>query len=438
MNTADLLLEIAVEELPAHSLLPMVGHLAEQLHKELAEAGFAAPDATVKQFATPRRLGVLVSAVKGRQEDQAVEKRGPAVAAAFDDDGNPTKALQGFARGCGVEPSELERIETDKGEWLIFRTVAEGQQLADFLDGVLNTIVRQMPSPRRMRWSDGDIEFLRPVLATTLMHGADVLPLTVLGTTASNTVAGHRFHAPGPFTLNQASDYEDVLLQQGKVVASFQARRERVVEMVEKCAAAEGASVVMDPGLVDEVTALVEWPVAVSGVYEKHFLELPKEALIQTMEENQKYFALVDSDGKLRPGFITVSNIDSSRMETVSSGNERVIRPRFADTLFFWEKDGAQTLASRVESLEKVLFQEKLGSLLDKTVRLESISEYMAGEFGADSVLAARAARLSKCDLVTDTVGGWRRCKVSRVTTWQQPMVSLRKYVPPCVSSTIR
>ena len=232
MNTADLLLEIAVEELPAHSLLPMVGHLAEHLHKELADAGFAAPDATVKQFATPRRLGVLVSAVKGRQEDQAVEKRGPAVAAAFDDDGNPTKALQGFARGCGVEPSELERIETDKGEWLIFRTVAEGQQLADFLDGALNTIVRQMPSPRRMRWSDGDIEFLRPVLATTLMHGADVLPLTVLGTTASNTVAGHRFHAPGPFTLNQASDYEDVLLQQGKVVASFQARRERVLSLI--------------------------------------------------------------------------------------------------------------------------------------------------------------------------------------------------------------
>ncbi len=404
-NTSDLLFEIAVEELPAGSLLSMAGHLAEQLHKALADAGFAAVGGPVKQYATPRRLAVLIGNVKARQEDQAVEKRGPAVAAAFDADGNPTKAVQGFARSCGVDVSELERIETPKGEWLIFRSMAEGQSLAAFLDSILGGIIKQIPSPRRMRWSDGEVEFLRPVTGTALLHGSEVLSLEVLGTTTGNAISGHRFHAPGPFTLNQASEYESVLLQQGHVVADFDKRRQRIVESVEQCAASANASVVMDAALVDEVTALVEWPVAVSGTYDEHFLELPKEALIQTMEENQKYFALVDGAGNLKPGFVTVSNIDSSNVETVVSGNERVIRPRFADTLFFWEKDSAQKLASRTEMLEKVLFQEKLGSLLDKTTRLESISEYIAGQFGADTALAKRAAHLSKCDLVTDTVG---------------------------------
>lgn len=404
MNTADLLFEIAVEELPATSLQPMVGHLAEHLHKELVAGGFATANSAVKQFATPRRLAVIVADVVARQQQQAVEKRGPAVAAAYDADGNPTKALQGFARSCGVEPAELERIETEKGEWLVFRTVAEGQTLAAFLEPTLTSIVRQMPSPRRMRWSDGDTEFLRPVRAINLLHGGDVLPLQLLGVTAGNSIAGHRFHAPGPFELNTASDYEEVLLK-GYVIADFAARRQRVVELVEACAQKAGATVVMDPALVDEVTALVEWPVAVSGAFDKHFLDLPKEALIQTMEVNQKYFALVDSAGNLQPGFVTVSNIESTHVDTVSSGNERVIRPRFADTLFFWEKDAATGLHTRVEALEKVLFQEKLGSLRDKTNRLESLSEYMAGEFSTDASHAIRAAHLSKCDLVTDTVG---------------------------------
>ena len=215
MNTADLLFEIAVEELPATALQPMVGYLAEHLQKELVAAGFATAGGLVKQFATPRRLAVLVSDVVGRQQEQAVEKRGPAVAAAYDADGNPTKALQGFARSCGVEPAALERIETDKGEWLVFRSVAEGQTLAAFLESTLATIVRQIPSPRRMRWSDGDTEFLRPVRAINLLHGKDVLPLQLLGVRAGNSISGHRFHAPGPFELETASDYEKVLLDKG-------------------------------------------------------------------------------------------------------------------------------------------------------------------------------------------------------------------------------
>ncbi len=405
MNAADLLFEIAVEELPATALQPMVGHIAEHLKKELVAADFAPGNCLVREFATPRRLAVIVSDVVSRQQQQSVERRGPALAAAFDSDGNPTKALQGFARSCGVEPVALERMKTDKGEWLVFRSVAEGQTLSGFLESVLNTIVKQIPSPRRMRWSDGDTEFLRPVRAVNLLHGDEVLPLQVLGVTAGNSLAGHRFHAPGPFELASASEYEEVLLNQGRVIADFNKRRQRVVELVEACASRAGASVVMDPALVDEVTALVEWPVAVSGAFDQHFLELPKEALIQTMEVNQKYFALVDAQGNLQPGFVTVSNIESTNADSVKSGNERVIRPRFADTLFFWEKDAATELHTRAESLDKVLFQEKLGSLLDKTERLSSLCEYLAGEFSADASSASRAAQLSKCDLVTDTVG---------------------------------
>lgn len=405
MNTADLLFEIAVEELPASALEPMVQHLADGLKKELDDAGFTGKANPVSQFATPRRIAVLIGDVVGQQEEQAVEKRGPAVKAAFDADGNPTKAVQGFARSCGVEPAALERIQTDKGEWLVFRTVAAGLSLADFLKSRLPALLRQIPSPRRMRWSDGETEFLRPVRAVALMHGAEVLPLDVLGQTASNQIAGHRFHAAGPFTLKNASDYESVLKKEGYVIASFSERRKLIIEQVEASAKGAGANVIMDPALVDEVTALVEWPVALAGSFDKHFLELPKEALIQTMEENQKYFALLDAAGNLQPGFVTVSNIESSAPETVKTGNERVIRPRFDDTLFFWKKDSGQPLAARLESLDKVLFQEKLGSLLDKTHRLESVCGYIASELGEDELIARRAATLSKCDLVTDTVG---------------------------------
>jgi len=405
VNSNDLLFEIGVEELPATSVQPMAAHLAEHLVKVLEEGGFVPAKTECNQYATPRRLAVLLPDVLERQEDQAVEKRGPAVAAAFDDEGNPTKALQGFARSCGVEANELERIETDKGEWLVFRSVASGQTLAEFLQESLPAIIKQLPSPRRMRWSDGDTEFLRPVRSIALIHGSAVLPLELLGQTSGNQIAGHRFHAPGPHQLKQASDYESLLQNQAHVVASFDQRRQMVIEQVEACAKKAGSQVVMDPALVDEVTALVEWPVAISGSFDEHFLSLPKEALIQTMEENQKYFALLDADGNLKPGFVTVSNIESNNFATVITGNERVIRPRFEDTLFFWEKDSRESLESRLPLLEKVLFQEKLGSVLDKTKRLESLCSYMAKALNADEVQAKRAATLSKCDLVTDTVG---------------------------------
>lgn len=405
MNTNDLLFEIGVEELPAGSVQPMAAHLAGQLTKSLQEGGFINAGAQCRQFATPRRLAVLVADVAERQEDQSVEKRGPAVASAFDAEGKPTKALQGFAKSCGVSPDELERVATDKGEWLVFRTVASGQTLAEFLQEALPAIIKQMPSPRRMRWSDGDAEFIRPVRSIVVLHGTSVLPLELLGQSAGNEITGHRFHAPGPHIIKQAAEYESLLKNDAHVVASFDERRRMVAEQVEACAKKAGAQVVMDAALVDEVTALVEWPVAISGSFDDHFLSLPKEALIQTMEENQKYFALIDGDGNLKPGFVTVSNIDSKNFETVVTGNERVIRPRFEDTLFFWEKDSREPLEARLPMLEKVLFQEKLGSVLDKTRRLQSLSKYMAHELNADEQQAERAAMLSKCDLVTDTVG---------------------------------
>lgn len=407
MNHSDLLIEIGVEELPAASVLPMAESLGGSLASALADAGFstAGDKALAQIFATPRRLAVLVSNVAAQQQDQSVERKGPSMAAAYDDNGEPTKALQGFARSCGVEPSELEKVSTDKGDWLVFKSTATGQTLSAFLSENLPKALKQLPSPRRMRWSDGDTEFLRPLRWLTALHGSDLVPLQVLGFDAVPYTYGHRFHAPGELTLASASAYPERLRKDGYVLADYAERRDKVLAEVEKCARQAGADVVMAAALVDEVTSLVEWPVAIAGRYEERFLSLPKEALIQTMEENQRYFALLEKDGSLNPGFITVANIESSNVESVKEGNERVIRPRFADTLFFWEKDREQTLEARLPQLEKVLFQKELGTLYDKTERLQSIASFLGRRLNSDSQDCERAAKLAKCDLLTETVG---------------------------------
>ena len=407
MNHSDLLIEIGIEELPAASVLPMADSLGSSLASSLADAGFsAAADKTPPRvFATPRRLAVLVTDVVAQQQDQAVERKGPSVAAAYDDKGEPTKALQGFARSCGVEPSELEKVSTDKGDWLIFKSTAIGLTLAAFLSEHLPQILKQLPSPRRMRWSDGDIEFLRPLRWLTALHGNEHVPLQVLGLDSVAHTYGHRFHAPGELALTSASSYQQQLQNDGYVMADYQERRKKVIAEVEQSAKLAGAGVVMDTALVDEVTSLVEWPVAIAGRFDERFLSLPKEALIQTMEENQRYFALLEKDGSLNPGFITVANIESSNVDSVKEGNERVIRPRFADTLFFWEKDRELSLEARLPQLEKVLFQKELGTLYDKTERLQSIASFLADRLQGDKQASERAAKLAKCDLVTETVG---------------------------------
>lgn len=399
---ATLLLEIGVEELPAGSVQPLAEHLGHELHKALDDAGLNPGELTV--FATPRRLAASISQVAPVQADQDVLRRGPAVSSAFDADGAPTKALAGFARSCGVEVDALERQKTDKGEWMVYSARQAGQPVSDIVSTQLPQIIKTMPMPKRMRWADRTDEFLRPVLWLVALHGNDVLPLTVLGHAAGRTTFGHRFHAPDAFDIDTADNYESRLHDDGYVIASFAKRREVIRSQVLAVAKEAGGQALIDDELLDEVCALVEWPVSIAGSFDKEFLEIPKEALIQTMEENQRYFALFDSAGNLMPGFITVANLASTNPVTVREGNERVIRPRFSDTMFFWNNDKQKKLADFRDSLKKVLFQKKLGSVYEKTERLEKLATFIAPQCNAQIDEACLAATLSRCDLMSDIV----------------------------------
>ncbi len=436
-NKQNLLIEIGTEELPAQSVLPMANSLGSLLVSALAEASLlddsaggdgksgadgksgvdgqsgadgkpGADNRTCSVFATPRRLAVIVASVRASQPDQNVQRRGPAVSAAYDDDGNPTKAVMGFAKSCGVEVSDLGTLKTDKGEWLVYEAQQRGRDLSAVLSGVLPGIVKQIPMPKRMRWSDLPHEFLRPVTTFTVMHGAEVLPVELLGLTSSANILGHRFHHGGALTLTHCDHYEQTLASEGHVIPDFAKRRAMVVEQIHQVAKDAGGQVHPDDVLIDEVTALVEWPVALAGSFDTEFLAIPKEALIQTMEENQRYFALFDQRGNLMPGFVTVANLQSTCPESVKSGNERVIRPRFKDTMFFWDNDRRTPLADRRDALASVVFQKRLGTLLDKSERLESLAPTVASQMQLDATTSAhcaQAASLALCDLMTEIVG---------------------------------
>jgi len=396
----DLLIEIGCEELPAGSAVAMAEHLAKSLQGKLAEAGMASQPA--QHFGTPRRIAAFVPGVAARQEDQQVERKGPAMAAAFKD-GEPTKALLGFLKGAGATVDDITTVETPKGEWVVVKTTKKGEVLSDVVNAALPDIIKTLPVPKRMRWSDQPHEFLRPVVWLTAVHGSDVLPLAVLGMDAGNTTLGHRFHAPDPIVLASASDYVSAL-KKAFVIADIDERRALIVEQVQRVAKEFGGTPVMDDALVDEVNSLVEWPVALGGRFEEIYLEIPKEALIQTMQENQRYFALLDGAGNLMPAFITVANIESKNPETIVDGNERVIRPRFADTKFFWDQDKKQKLSDHSAALDNVLFQKKLGSVANKTSRMSKLIPVLASALGADETESATAISLCKCDLTTEIV----------------------------------
>jgi glycyl-tRNA synthetase beta chain len=382
--------------------LPLAHSLANQLTKALKDEAFEPADVDI--FSTPRRIAVLIRAVKAQQSDQAIERRGPSVQAAFDGDGNAKPAATGFAKSVGVELADLQRLKTEKGEWLYYKAMQPGQPLSAKLPGLLAKIFAAMPMPKRMRWADLDIEFLRPVHWLLVMHGSDAIPGEALGLPFSKQTRGHRFHAPEQITLSNAADYETLLLEQGKVIARSEARREKIVADVQKNAAAFGGQAVMDEALINEVTALVEWPTAVTGTFEQEYLHVPKEALIQTMQDNQRYFPLLNKDGSLMAGFITISNIESTDPEMVRLGNERVVRPRLADAMFFWKQDQKRTLESHLEDLKKVVFQKQLGSVYEKTERLVFLSGKIAETLGFNQAQCERAALLSKCDLTTEMV----------------------------------
>ncbi len=403
----DLLVEIGTEELPPKALRRLANAFAKGIEEGLARLNLSHSD--IHCYAAPRRLAVLIDQLDVRQPDQAQERRGPALTAAFDDDGMPTRALQGFARSCGVAVEALERLETDKGVWLAYRSVQPGKLTADLIASVIEKALFTLPVPKRMRWADFKVEFVRPVHWVVLMFGQDVIDAEILGIKTGRETRGHRFHHPEPLYLAEASAYSPLLETQGYVIADYEVRREAILAQVVEAAVKVGGEAVIDEALLDEVTALVEWPVAVCGRFDERFLTVPEACLISSMQGHQKYFPVRDQKtDNLLPYFITVANIVSRNVASVIAGNERVIRPRLEDAMFFYGRDIERTLESGNEQLKSVVFQKKLGTVYQKVERVKVLSVHLAGLLGfcaEDVTRVERAAELSKCDLVSDMVG---------------------------------
>ena len=401
-----LLVEIGTEELPPKALRALSEAFAAELAAELDAAGLAHGAAT--PFATPRRLAVLVPGVSGTQPDRDVERRGPPLARAFDENDEPTKAALGFARSVGVEVDRLVRIETGDGAWLGYRTTKPGATLASLLAGMVERALVRLPVPRRMRWADRDTEFVRPVHWVVLMHGTSVIEAEILGVPSGRATRGHRFHHRGDIALEDAARYESTLRDQGRVVAGFDERMETIRAQADRAAEELGGKALIDPSLLDENAALVEWPVAIAGHFDPEFLDLPDAVLVATMQGHQRYFPVAGEDGALMPHFIAVSNIESRNPVTVREGNERVIRPRLRDAEYFFFTDREHRLESRLEELGKVVFQRGLGSLHAKSRRLAALAGRIARAVGGSGEAVAHAERaglFSKCDLVTEMVG---------------------------------
>lgn len=400
--SATLLLEIGVEELPPTALRALMDAFADGIASGLTDAGL--PIGKISRYATPRRLAVAIADTADETPTQQVEKAGPTVAIAFDADGNPTPAGEGFARSVGVSMDALTQVDSKKGTRLVYRGEQPGASLQAILPAIMDKTLRQLPIPKRMRWGDSDAEFVRPVHWLVAMHGARTLPLEAFDISADNATHGHRFHHPNAITLTTADDYTDQLLSPGYVIADIDARKTRIHTQVIACADALDGTALIDTDLLEEVTALVEWPQALSGRFEERYLQLPREVLISTLQEHQRYFPVTRGD-KLLNAFITVANIDSKDPAQVAAGNERVIRPRLADALFFWEQDRNTGLPAFADGLDRVSFQHNLGSLADKTARVQAIAAWLGRSIGVqDTTNLQQAAALAKADLLTDMV----------------------------------
>jgi len=401
-SAAELLIEIGTEELPPTALAGLSTAFCDGVVKRLDEAKLSHGGA--QAFASPRRLAVLVHEVASAQPDELVTRRGPALKAAFAPDGTPTKAALGFAQSCGINVEALEVEETNKGAWLCHRQQMHGKATSTLLPQLTNEALAALPIPKRMRWGDRNVEFVRPVHWICMLLGESLVPGEVLGLSIDRLTYGHRFHHPEAINLASPAAYLSSL-RAARVEADLAARRTTIRQQVETLAAKAGGSAMIDASVLDEVTALCEWPVALLGHFDASFLEVPPEVLIETMQANQKYFPVIDADGRLLPCFITVSNIESLEPDQVRAGNERVIRPRFADAKFFWEQDLKRPLSERVDALQGIVFQHQLGNLLQKTERIVRLSAWIAEQIGADSMQTCQAARLAKTDLVTLMVG---------------------------------
>ena len=405
MNAAyrDFLVEIGTEELPPKSLLTLATAFADGIAKGLADAGLE--HRAIERFATPRRLAVRVRRLAERQPDRAIERRGPPLKASFDAQGAPTQAAFAFAKSCGVEVSELAPLETPKGAWLVHRGTEAGASTASLLPGIVQAALDALPIARRMRWGAGEAQFVRPVHWVMMVFGKETLPCEILGVAASNVTYGHRFMAPRPLRISTPASYVATLHKRGRVLVDIHERRETIRQGVTAAAARRGGNAVISDALLDEVTALVEWPVPLAGRFDARFLELPPEVPIATMQDHQRYFPVRDTEGALMPWFITVANIESLDPAQVIAGNERVVRPRLSDAAFFWSTDRQQRLDSRSEGLRRVTFQTQLGSVHDKAERVRKLARSIAASIGGDARLADRAAELAKCDLISAMVG---------------------------------
>lgn len=401
MNKENLLIEIGTEELPPKSLKKLAISLADNFKLELEK--LALEFDSISWMAAPRRLAIVVEQLASAQADKIIDKKGPAIAAAFDTDGNPTKAAQGWARSNGIEVSEAEKLETNKGAWLLHRAKVKGQTVAELIPDALSQSLSKLPIPKPMRWGAYTTQFIRPVHTVTVLFGTTVLEGEILGKQISNQLQGHRFHHSELVTLDHADNYKDALLA-AKVMVDYDERQKVILSQVEQLTSELNAKAVIDGDLLDEVTSLVEWPVALVGDFEERFLNVPSEALIYTMQDNQKYFPLTDKNGVLLSKFIFISNIESKNPAKVIEGNEKVVRPRLADAEFFFETDKKVTLESRLETLGTVLFQKQLGTLKEKSERISSLASKIAEKISANVEDAARAGLLSKTDLMTEMV----------------------------------
>ena len=404
--TAPLLVEIGTEELPPRALRRLSEEFANALSTGLEAARLDSGEAT--PYATPRRLAVHVGAVACAQPSREVERRGPRLDIAFDAVGNPTPAALGFARSCGVSVSELQPLETDKGTWLAWRSTRAGEHATALIPGIVATALGRLPLPRRMRWSDREFEFIRPVHWAVLLFGEDVIEAEILGVRTGSATRGHRFHHPEAIVLRCPADYAGALRDPGRVIADFDARIERIRAQASEAAAAVGGRLDADQALLEEVAALVEWPVALIGDFDPEFLDLPQPVLGATMKGHQRYFPVAGEDGRLLPHFVAVANIESRNPDTVRAGNERVIRPRLRDAEFFFREDLKTLLSERRDELRGIVFQEGLGTLHDKSERVSRLAGTIAEamEESEESIeLARRAGLLCKCDLVTEIVG---------------------------------
>jgi len=395
MSQHDFLVELGTEELPPKALKTLSDAFLNGITAGLEAAGISFAAAT--PFASPRRLAVLVGDIQLQQPDRTIEKRGPSTQA-------PEKAIQGFAGSCGVGMDQLDVMETPKGNYYVYRGVEKGQSTASLLPEIVSDSLNKLPIPKRMRWGSSRTEFVRPVKWLVMLLGDEVVDAEVLGLKAGRKTRGHRFHYNHEIEIMVPADYPKALLETGKVIADFSARREMIREQVIREGERIGGTTQIDDDLLDEVTALNEWPVALTGRFEERFLEVPAEALISSMKENQKYFHALDAQGKLMPYFITLANIESKDPQQVIEGNEKVIRPRLSDAAFFFETDKKQPLEARIEKLKNVVFQQQLGTIFEKTQRIEGLAAAISDLIGGNAEYARRAAALSKCDLMTDMV----------------------------------